>query len=173
MTDDTAPEPDDFRIPTIAELDAMRVDVRLSQRELSRRAGLEEGRFNSILHKDMDPQIGTMRALLDVLREAEPRTAEEIERTGPKPSPSEHTEDHRSDADADDVFWQKLDAMDPDDLGDDPSPPDPEARPDGGQAPCGDERLPWCENCEAIAVPTEGGDCGECGGSVVFKEGSP
>lgn len=36
----------------------------------------------------------------------------------------------------------------------------------------GTERLPWCENCEAFAVPTEDDECGECGGSIVFKEGS-
>jgi len=33
------------------------------------------------------------------------------------------------------------------------------------------ETLPWCENCEVIAVPTDAGECGECGTTVVYREG--
>lgn len=36
----------------------------------------------------------------------------------------------------------------------------------------GTERLPWCEDCSAIAVPTDGGTCGECGSEVVLREGA-
>jgi hypothetical protein len=33
------------------------------------------------------------------------------------------------------------------------------------------ERLPWCTECEAFAVPTDDGNCGDCGTSVTFREG--
>jgi hypothetical protein len=32
------------------------------------------------------------------------------------------------------------------------------------------ERLPWCDECEAFAVPTDAGECGECGSEVVFRD---
>jgi hypothetical protein len=32
------------------------------------------------------------------------------------------------------------------------------------------EPLPWCDTCEAFAVPVDG-ECGECGADVVFVEG--
>jgi hypothetical protein len=35
------------------------------------------------------------------------------------------------------------------------------------------ERMPWCPECELIAVPDTGGVCGECGAAVVFREGEP
>ncbi|WP_135306313.1 helix-turn-helix domain-containing protein [Haloarcula amylovorans] len=87
MTDDV-PDPGAFCIPTIEELDAMRTAIGLTQRDLSRRAGCEEGRFNTILNRDMDPQTETMRAFLHVLQEAEPRDRDEINRRGPKPKAS-------------------------------------------------------------------------------------
>jgi uncharacterized paraquat-inducible protein A len=31
------------------------------------------------------------------------------------------------------------------------------------------ETLPWCEECEAFAAPTEDGNCGQCGQKVVFR----
>jgi len=31
------------------------------------------------------------------------------------------------------------------------------------------ETVPWCPVCRAFAVPTDDGECGECGTSVVFK----
>lgn len=33
------------------------------------------------------------------------------------------------------------------------------------------EIIPWCSNCEAYAVPTEDGECGECGHDVAYREG--
>lgn len=39
---------------------------------------------------------------------------------------------------------------------------------DGGRET---ERLPWCPNCEAFAVPSDDGECGDCGTDVVYKEG--
>ena len=87
-TEQSAPNPHIFRIPTVAELDAMRVARGLTQKELSRRAGCEPGRFNTILHRDMDPQTETMRSFLAVLRATEPRSDGEITRRGPKPRPS-------------------------------------------------------------------------------------
>jgi uncharacterized paraquat-inducible protein A len=33
------------------------------------------------------------------------------------------------------------------------------------------ERLPWCPECEVIAVPTDEGECGSCGTETVLKEG--
>ena len=38
---------------------------------------------------------------------------------------------------------------------------------DGGQ----EELLPWCDECEAFAVPDEDGACGECGSEVVLTDG--
>jgi hypothetical protein len=32
------------------------------------------------------------------------------------------------------------------------------------------DRLPWCPDCEAIAVP-EDGACGKCGTAVEYREG--
>lgn len=85
-----APEPGDFRIPTVDELDAMRVAANLTQKELSRRAGCEPDRFNTILHRDMDPQTETMRGFLRVLQEADADAidAANDSKRGPKPSPS-------------------------------------------------------------------------------------
>lgn len=83
--DGGSPNPRLFRIPTIDELDAMRVDRGLSQKQLSREAGMEPDRFNTILHRDMDPQTETMRSFLRVLQETTPRDDDEIDRRGPKP----------------------------------------------------------------------------------------
>lgn len=32
------------------------------------------------------------------------------------------------------------------------------------------ERLPWCEDCAAYAVPTDDGLCGVCGAQVWMRE---
>lgn len=100
----TPPSPDDYRVPTIDELDAMRVAHGLSQKELSRRAGMEAGRFNHILHHDVDPQASTMRAFLRALREAVRADQRDLStKRGPKPKPStladssESPEDLRTD----------------------------------------------------------------------------
>ena len=89
MTDDGR-GPDAFAIPTVEELDAMRTALGLSQRDLSRAAGLEQSRFNDILHNDLDPHVSTMRAFLDVLQDREP---EQTDRRGPKPSRSPNATD--------------------------------------------------------------------------------
>lgn len=91
VTDGGAPDPDEFQIPTIEELDAMRVACNLPQAELSRRAGFEDSRFNDILHQDLDPQTKTMRSLLDVLQEAgtdEPEDRSDVRGPKPKASPA-------------------------------------------------------------------------------------
>jgi transcriptional regulator with XRE-family HTH domain len=88
-TDGGVPDSNAFRIPTVAELDAMRVEHGLSQRELSRRAGVEEGRFHHILQNDIDPQTETMRSFLSVLQNTQPQTEDELaSKRGPKPKPS-------------------------------------------------------------------------------------
>jgi len=133
-TDGGVPDPDAFRMPTVAELDAMRVAKGLSQRELSRRAGCEQSRFCTILNKDIDPHASTLRTFLAVLQDAEPRADDEIERTGPKPEPSSN-----ADPDPDDfeLLSAQLHHSPPDAVGEDPRPPERERddglRPDGGR----------------------------------------
>lgn len=104
VTDGGLPSPGDYRVPTIDELDAMRVDRGLSQKELSRRAGMEPGRFNHILHHDVDPHASTVRSFLRVLREAVQSEQRDLSnKRGPKPKPStladppESLEDIRTD----------------------------------------------------------------------------
>lgn len=93
VTDGGVPDPEAFRIPTIDELDAMRVEHGLSQRELSRWAGVEESRFHHILQHDVDPQTETMRSFLDVLQATEPQTEADLAaKRGPKPKPSPLTD---------------------------------------------------------------------------------
>ena len=83
------PSPEAFAIPTIEDLDAMRVAHGLSQKELSRRAGCEPGRFHHILRNDVDPQTETMRAFLAVLQNTAPQTDGELaSKCGPKPESS-------------------------------------------------------------------------------------
>jgi transcriptional regulator with XRE-family HTH domain len=133
-TDGGVPDADAFRVPTITELDAMRTALNLSQAELSRQADLEQGRFSHILHNDVDPHASTLRAFLDVLQDAEPKTDDDIERTGPKPEPSPN-------ADHDPEDFDKLSAQlrhsPPDAVGEDPRPPEQErdegVRTDGGR----------------------------------------
>lgn len=31
--------------------------------------------------------------------------------------------------------------------------------------------LPWCPSCECFAVPTDEGNCGDCGSSVIITDG--
>ena len=89
-SDGGRPDPSDYQVPTIHELDAMRVDRGLSQKELSRRAGCEDGRFNHILHHDVDPQASTLRSFLRVLKEASPAEQRDLSnKRGPKPKPSD------------------------------------------------------------------------------------
>ncbi|SEH60696.1 hypothetical protein SAMN05192561_11229 [Halopenitus malekzadehii] len=131
-----------FRIPTIREIDEMRVELGLSQAELSRRAGFEKDRFNGILYNGYDPHTSTLRSFLDALQDAEPKADEEIERRGPKPEPSTSVDEYER-------LSSKLEHMDPDDVGDDPSPPDSDGVvTDGGvdQSSSGTEQTP-CEEC--------------------------
>jgi DNA-directed RNA polymerase subunit RPC12/RpoP len=44
--------------------------------------------------------------------------------------------------------------------------------PDCRPIPDGGEKLPWCDECDAYAVPTESGRCGDCGSMVVYTDGS-
>ena len=88
-----SPTPATFEIPTIGELDTMRVARDLSQRDLSRRAGMEQSRLKQILTHDVDPHVSTMRAFLEVLREIEPDAARYDDRQGPKPDRSPAVDD--------------------------------------------------------------------------------
>lgn len=65
-------DPDDFVIPTVEEIEAMRHEYAMTKAELSRRAGLGEGRWAYISTGDIDPQLSTIRAFLDALQEADP-----------------------------------------------------------------------------------------------------
>lgn len=110
-SDDDQPTPEQFRIPTVAEIDQMRVDRNLTQRELSRRAGFEKGRFNTILHKDMDPHTETMRSLLEVIQEADADREEQelASQRGPKPTPSPALEEDESSQDGEYLDrWEQL-----------------------------------------------------------------
>lgn len=142
MAQKNAPDPESFRIPTIDELDAMRTDLNLSQKELSRRAGVEDSRFNTILRRDIDPRTGTMRSFLNVLQNAELRSDDEIDRTGPKPKSSVLAENRgRTDDDIEgyDRLYAKLENGAPDTVGTDPRPEDsrseslPETDREGGE----------------------------------------
>ena len=163
VTDGGAPEPDSFRIPTIADLDAMRVAKGLSQRDLSLRAGCEESRFNVILNKDLDPHTNTLRAFLAVLQDAEPRDDDEIERTGPKPEPSPNADPDPEDFE---LLSAQLHHSPPDAIGEDPRPPererDDDLRADGGGS--------YCAECHR-AVARE--DRVEVGGEVYHRQCAP
>lgn len=32
------------------------------------------------------------------------------------------------------------------------------------------ETVPWCPECEHFAVPTDAGECGDCGTAVEYRE---
>lgn len=131
---DGAPDPRAFCIPTVEELDAIRTELGLSQKELSRRAGLEPGRFNTVLRRDMDPQTETMRAFLDVLHAAADRSPEDVTRTGPKPERSTLIDDEDDGDDGGlssdeaarryDRLYARLQHGPPDAVGEDPRPPE-------------------------------------------------
>lgn len=77
MTD--GPSPEDYRIPTIGELNEIRQERNLSMRQLSLRAGFEYHRFEQVKNNGGDPPASTLRAFLDALRETDP--------DGPRPQP--------------------------------------------------------------------------------------
>jgi transcriptional regulator with XRE-family HTH domain len=82
----------EYRIPTIAELDALRVEAGLSMRDLSRAAGFQDSRFSHILNNDCNPQTRTIRAFLRALQLFDPEEEDEIKR-GPDPEPTGLIED--------------------------------------------------------------------------------
>lgn len=88
---DDAPNPHDFRIPTIAELDQMRADAGLSMKDLSECAGFQDDRFSHILNNDTNPHTDTIRAFLTALQEFDGHT--DTGDQGPDPTPSEQTAD--------------------------------------------------------------------------------
>lgn len=138
-------DPGAFRIPTIDELDAMRVDHGLSQKELSRRAGVEESRFNHILHNDIDPQTATVRAFLSVLQTTGAQTDEDLgSKRGPKPKPST--------------------------LAGEPDRGESDIRTDGGRSTAGiqyDYRCVECDNgIHASLIDTDRFVCSACGGDL-------
>ena len=67
-----SPDPDAFAVPSVAELERMRREYEFTMREFSRRAGFEDDRWRDILRKDIDPQLSTVEAFLDVLKDADP-----------------------------------------------------------------------------------------------------
>lgn len=64
--------PDDIYVPTVDELDAERERLELSKQEFARRAGFDEDRWSDITRRDIDPQLSTIHAFVDALREADP-----------------------------------------------------------------------------------------------------
>jgi transcriptional regulator with XRE-family HTH domain len=117
---DQAVDPDAYRIPTIAELDAMRVDAGLSMRDLSRAAGFKQSRFSHILNNDCNPQTRTIRAFLRALQLYEPSEEDEPKR-GPDPEPTELVEaDDSGSQGPTEVVDERIDArlqkLDPDDV---------------------------------------------------------
>ena len=66
------PPADQYRIPTVEDLDRLREDLGLSRSELSTRAGRESQAWSEIVREDIDPQASTLRAFLDALRAADP-----------------------------------------------------------------------------------------------------
>lgn len=72
MSEDEATiDPADFAVPTIEELEAMRRAYGMSKAELTRRAGMEAGRWSYITTHMPDPQVSTIRAYLRALQEAD------------------------------------------------------------------------------------------------------
>ncbi|WP_284007797.1 hypothetical protein [Haloarcula pelagica] len=129
ITDGGVPDPDQFRIPTIAELDAMRADAGLSMRDLSRCAGYKDNRFSHILNTDTNPHCRTVRAFLTVLREFDGETDSGDQ--GPDPEPSAQAADDGEGPTEVDVerIAAKLRHLEADDVGEDPSP---DVMTDGG-----------------------------------------
>jgi len=71
----SAPTPDNWTIPEVADLEAVRRRKSLSCRELSRLAGLSEGHWARIVNEGYDPHLSTIRAVADALRDADPNGA--------------------------------------------------------------------------------------------------
>jgi transcriptional regulator with XRE-family HTH domain len=138
-----APDPDDYRIPTIDELDAMRVAAGLSMKDLSDCAGFKSNRFSHILNNDTNPQTRTIRAFLTALREFDGHSPSGEQ--GPDPERSEQVNDDSdgpTEVDIDQIA-ARLARLDPDVLGEDPTPPDTDENllTDGGRCSDDIERL--------------------------------
>jgi transcriptional regulator with XRE-family HTH domain len=130
-----APDPDDYRIPTIDELDAMRVAAGLSMKDLSDCAGFKSNRFSHILNNDTNPQTRTIRAFLTALQAFDGHSPSGEQ--GPDPEPSELVDDGSdgpTEVDVDRIA-ARLRRLDPDAVGEDPTPPDADENllTDGGQ----------------------------------------
>ncbi|RLM32650.1 hypothetical protein [Haloarcula sp. Atlit-120R] len=128
------PDPDAFCIPTIAELDAMRAAANLSMKDLSECAGFVDNRWSHILNNDVNPHTRTVRAFLTTLQEFDGHT--DTGDQGPDPSTSEMVEDDGpTEVDVDQIA-ARLDRLDPDAVGEDPAPPEPDDNlvTDGGQS---------------------------------------
>lgn len=122
VTDGGVPDPDDYRIPTIAELDAMRADANLSMRDLSRCAGFKDNRFSHILNNDVNAQTRTIRAFLTALQEFDGHT--DTGEQGPDPTPSDLVDDDGpTEVDVEQIA-ARLQRLNADDVGEDPSPPE-------------------------------------------------
>jgi len=67
--------PDNWTIPDIEALEAVRRRKSLSCRELSRLAGLSEGHWARIVNESYDPHLSTVRSVADALRDADPNGA--------------------------------------------------------------------------------------------------
>ena len=109
------PDPDAYRIPTIEELDAMRVAENLSMKDLSECAGFKANRFSYILNNDVNPQTRTIRAFLTALQEFDGHTTSGDQ--GPEPSRSAlATDDGPTTVDVETIA-ARLERLDPDDVG--------------------------------------------------------
>jgi len=119
------PDPDEFRIPTIEQLDAMRVAANLSMKDLSECAGFKSNRFSHILNNDVNPQTRTIRAFLTALQEFDGHSISAA--TGPDPTPSEHVTtngDGPTEVDIERIS-ARLERLSPAAVGADPTPPEP------------------------------------------------
>lgn len=62
---------DEYHVPSVEDLEAARERLGISQSELSRRAGRESQAWNEIVQHNVDPQLSTVQAFLDALRDAD------------------------------------------------------------------------------------------------------
>ena len=80
------PDPDEYRVPTVEELDAIRDAYGISRSEFSRRAGREVSAWSEIVRDDIDPQASTLQTFLEVLQETDPNG--DRRRRGRDPEPA-------------------------------------------------------------------------------------
>ena len=163
-----APDPDDYRIPTIDELDAMRVAAGLSMKDLSDCAGFKSNRVSHILNNDVNPQTRTIRAFLTTLQAFDGHSPSGEQ--GPDPEPSELVDDDSdgpTEVDVDRIA-ARLRRLGHDAVGEDPTPPDADENllTDGGRCSTGSGHPGWvCDGCGkhvAGAIPRD--QCVDCGG---------